>query len=106
MPWLSGLGNLEEEPDAALGLVQNLLEDVAGRAVALLFGEVDRLADIRRDLLVVFQKALNHLVGGYERVVVIRDGLGFADVRDAANGGAANLRAARSGSHRALPAGR
>src|SRR5262249_59488016 len=57
---LAALAHLVEEPDAFLGLVQQLLEQVAGRVVALLVAEFHGRAHRRGDVAVFWGLAVRH----------------------------------------------
>src|SRR5712692_6685776 len=79
------LHDLEQEPLAALRFVENLLQSVTGRRVALLVTHFNRCTDHLRDVRVVIHQPFNHLTGRNKVVVVVVDGLQLADMADTAN---------------------
>ncbi len=80
-----------EEPDPPLGLIQDLLEQVAGRGIAVLVADLDRRALVLGHATVVLEEPADHLVGRDEFLVVVRDRLELADLADAPNRRAADL---------------
>src|SRR5437867_2451848 len=74
------LYDLEQEPLAALRLVEDLLQSVAGGGVAVLIADGNRLSYPPGDVSIVLQEPLDHLTCRHEVVIVICDGLQLSDM--------------------------
>ncbi len=85
------LGQLEQEPDSTLGLVEDILYNVARRRVAPTVAQIDRGALALGDLPVVVEQPPDHLRGRHVVVIIIRDPLKPADVPNAPECGPADF---------------
>jgi hypothetical protein len=84
------LHNLEQEPLAALSLVENRLQEVAGCRVAVPVTHCNRRPYILGNMAVVLHQPSHHVTGWHEVVIVIVDGLQLTDMADTADGCAAD----------------
>src|ERR1700730_14670393 len=75
---------LEQEPGAALGLVDEGLEQTGGAGILVLVGELVRLAHRGGDVLVVFHQLAQHFARRHIGLIVVLDGLRFPDLPDRA----------------------
>ena len=82
---------LEQEPGAALGFVDEGLQQAGGTEILVIVGELVGLAHRRRHVLVVFHQFAQHLARRYVVFVVVLDGLQLPDLPDRAHRGAAEL---------------
>src|SRR5215813_3252633 len=82
---------LVEEPDAALRLVDPDLDQAGRRHVAVLLGDAVRLAQARREPLVVLAQLGEHVRRSHVVGVVVLHALQTADLADRSQRGAAEL---------------
>src|SRR5229473_2892554 len=81
----------EQEPGAALGLVDEGLEQPGGTGILVIVGKLVGLAHRGSDVLVVFHQLAKHFARRHVALVVVLDGLQFSDLPDRAHRGAAEL---------------
>jgi len=78
----AALRGLEQEPRAALRLVDEILEQARGGDVVVLFGDLVGGAHIGRERLVVVHQLAQHRLRRHKRRVVVFDPLKLGDVPD------------------------
>src|SRR6266536_283823 len=80
---------IEQEPGAALGLVDEGLEQARGAGILVLVGELMGLPHRGCDVLVVFHQFAQHFARRDIVLVVVLDGLQLGDLADRLQGAAA-----------------
>lgn len=88
---LISLTQLKEKPDASLCLIEDVLEDIARRRIAVLVTQLNGLALLLRHPAIVREETLDHVEAANEVVIIICDRLQPADVSDAAYRGPTDL---------------
>src|SRR5882762_2953244 len=81
----------EQEPGAALGLVDEDFEQARGAGILMIIAKLVGLAHRGRHVLVVFHQFTKHFARRHVALIVVLDGLQFSDLPDRAHRGAADL---------------
>src|SRR5882672_3035261 len=81
----------EQEPGAALGLVDEDFEQARGAGILMIVAKLVRLAHRGGDVFVVFHQLAQHFARRHVALVVVLDGLQFCDLPDRAHRDAADL---------------
>src|ERR1700733_2800618 len=82
---------LEQEPGAALGLVDEGLQQSGGAGILVIVAKLVGFPHRGGHVLVVFHQLAQHLARRHIALIVVVDGLQFADLPDRAQRGAAQL---------------